>query len=77
MSDYAIVDPDDVSDQYAGTDVPGEFRRLTDALEAEQLSATLIRVPPHCDFEQGTGHGDATKIDDFWDASPHAAQRRG
>jgi mannose-6-phosphate isomerase-like protein (cupin superfamily) len=23
---------------------------------AEQLAATLIRVPPHADFEQGTGH---------------------
>ncbi|HEX2102823.1 MAG TPA: cupin domain-containing protein [Solirubrobacteraceae bacterium] len=139
MSEYAIVDPDDVRDQYAGTDVPGEFRRLTDALEAEQLSATLIRVPPHSDFEQGTGHyhdeveelylvtrgtltmrfgdditkvgpgaavrvapktprshrnegdepveiwaisrkidrSDATKIDDFWEASPDARQRAG
>jgi len=138
MSDYAIVDPDEVKDHYAGTDVPGEFRRLTRALGAEQLSATLIRVPPHSDFEQGTGHfhdeveelylvtrgtltmrfgdevravtapaavriapstrrshrnegdepvelwaisrqldhGDATKIDDFWEASPQAAQRR-
>jgi mannose-6-phosphate isomerase-like protein (cupin superfamily) len=138
MSDYAIVDPDDVKDQYAGTDVPGEFRRLTKALEAEQLSASLIRVPPHSDFEQGTGHyhdeveelylvtrgtltmrfgdditqvgpgaavrvapktprshrnegdepveiwaispkidhGDATKIDDFWEASPDAARQR-
>ena len=56
MSDYEIVDPDDVDDEYAGTDVAGEFRRLTDALAAEQLSATLIRVPPHSDFEQGTGH---------------------
>jgi mannose-6-phosphate isomerase-like protein (cupin superfamily) len=135
---FAIVDPDDVKDPYAGTDVPGEFRRLTKALGAEQLSATLIRVPPHSDFEQGTGHfhdeveelyivasgtltmrfgddirrvsapaavrvapstprshrnesdepveiwaisrkidhGDATKIDAFWEASPDAAQRR-
>ena len=24
---YAIVHPDDVSDVYAGSDVPGEFRR--------------------------------------------------
>jgi mannose-6-phosphate isomerase-like protein (cupin superfamily) len=56
MSDYRIVNADDVRDQYAGSDVPGEFRRLTDALEAEQLSATLIRIPPHSDFEQGTGH---------------------
>jgi mannose-6-phosphate isomerase-like protein (cupin superfamily) len=55
-SDYAVVDPDAVDDAYAGTDVPGEFRRLTSALGAEQLSATLIRVPAHCDFEQGTGH---------------------
>jgi mannose-6-phosphate isomerase-like protein (cupin superfamily) len=54
--DYTIVDPDDVKDYYAGSDVPGEFRRLTDALGCEQLAATLIRIPPHSDFEQGTGH---------------------
>ena len=139
MSDYAIVDPDDVDDAYEGTDVPGEFRRLTDALGCEQLAATLIRLPPHSDFEQGTAHyhdeveelyivtrgtltmrfgdeveragpgtavrvaprtrrshrnegdepvdmwaisrrldhGDATKIDDFWEASPDARQRAG
>ncbi|HEY3727276.1 MAG TPA: cupin domain-containing protein [Solirubrobacteraceae bacterium] len=53
---YAIVDPDRVANPYDGTDVPGEFRRLTDALGCEQLSATLIRVPPKSDFEQGTGH---------------------
>ncbi|HEX6744483.1 MAG TPA: cupin domain-containing protein [Solirubrobacteraceae bacterium] len=56
MSDYAIVAADDVDDVYEGTDVPGEFRRLTDALGCEQLSMTLIRVPAHSDFEQGTGH---------------------
>jgi mannose-6-phosphate isomerase-like protein (cupin superfamily) len=55
-TDYAIVNPDDAEDAYAGSDVPGEFRRLTDALGSEQLAATLIRVPPHSDFEQGTGH---------------------
>ena len=137
MSGYAIVDPDDVEDVYAGTDVPGEFRPLTSDLGGEQLAATLIRVPAHCDFEQGTGHyhdeveelylvtrgtltmrfgddiakvgpgaavlvapetrrshrnegdepvemwaisrrldhGDATKIDDFWEASPDARQQ--
>jgi mannose-6-phosphate isomerase-like protein (cupin superfamily) len=56
VSGYAIVEPDDVGDVYAGTDVPGEFRPLTDRLGCEQLAATLIRVPPHSDFEQGTGH---------------------
>jgi mannose-6-phosphate isomerase-like protein (cupin superfamily) len=138
MSDYAIVSADDVQDHYEGTDVPGEFRRLTGALASEQLAVTLIRVPPHSDFEQGTGHyheeieeiyvvatgtltmrlgddvhtvpagsvvrvaprtprshrnegdepveiwavsrrlghGDAVKIDEFWEASPDAAQRR-
>jgi quercetin dioxygenase-like cupin family protein len=138
LSDYRIVNADDAEDVYAGSDVPGEFRRLTDALEAEQLAATLIRVPPHSDFEQGTGHfhdeveelyivargtltfragdevtkvsapsairiapktkrshrnegdetvelwavsrkldhQDATKIDEFWEASPDAAQKR-
>jgi mannose-6-phosphate isomerase-like protein (cupin superfamily) len=56
MSDYVIVHPDDADDVYAGSDVPGEFRPLTEALGAEQVAATLIRVPPHSDFEQGTGH---------------------
>jgi mannose-6-phosphate isomerase-like protein (cupin superfamily) len=141
MSDegFAIVDPDEVENPYADSDVPGEFRRLTEQLGCEQLAATLIRVPPHSDFEQGTGHfhekieelyllsrgtltmrfgeeirtvsapaavrvsanatrshrnegsepvemwavsrqideSDATKIDEFWDASPQAVQRRG
>jgi mannose-6-phosphate isomerase-like protein (cupin superfamily) len=56
MSDYAIVDPDDVKDPYAGSDVPGEFRSLTSALGCRELAVTLIRVPAHSDFEQGTGH---------------------
>ena len=138
MSDYTIINADDVDDVYAGSDVPGEFRALSDALNTEQVAVTLIRVPPHCDFEQGTGHyhdeveelylvvrgtltmrfgddieqvgpgcavrvaprttrshrnegdepvemwaisrkidhSDATKIDDFWEASPNARQRR-
>jgi mannose-6-phosphate isomerase-like protein (cupin superfamily) len=139
MTDYAIVRADDVKDIYAGSDVPGEFRRLTRPLGCEQLAATLIRIPPHADFEQGTGHyhdeveelyivtrgtltmrfgddiatvgagtavrvaprtprshrnegdepveiwaisrkvahNDATKIDDFWEASPDARQHAG
>jgi mannose-6-phosphate isomerase-like protein (cupin superfamily) len=55
-SDFTIACGDDVDDAYEGTDVPGEFRRLTDALGAEQVAITLIRIPPHSDFEQGTGH---------------------
>ena len=55
-SDYAIVDPDEAEDPYAGSEVPGEFRRLTGPLACTQLAVTLIRVPPHSDFEQGTGH---------------------
>ena len=136
---YAVVDPDQVDDEYASSDVPGEFRRLTEALGSRQLAATLIRIPAHADFEQGTGHfhddveelylvtrgtltmrfgddvravhagmavcvaphtprshrnegdepvemwaisrkvdaSDATKIDDFWEPSPAARQRRG
>jgi mannose-6-phosphate isomerase-like protein (cupin superfamily) len=56
MTDYSIVNPDDVADHYADSDVPGEFRSLTSALGCEQLAVTLIRVPAHSDFEQGTGH---------------------
>lgn len=56
MSDYSIVSADGVEDAYADGDVPGEFRALTEALAAEQVAVTLIRVPPHSDFEQGTGH---------------------
>ena len=55
-TDYAIVSPDDAEDAYAGTDVPGEFRSLTSALGCDQVAVTLIRVPAHSDFEQGTGH---------------------
>lgn len=93
---YAVVRADEAEDAYAGSEVPGEFRRLTALLGAEQLAATLIRVPPHCDFEQGSGHfhdeveepveiwailrqldhGDATKVDDFWEPSPRAARTR-
>ena len=139
MADFTVVRADDVKDFYAGTDVPGAFHPLGDALGAQQLALTLIRVPPHSDFEQGTGHyhdeteeiyivtrgtltmrfedeivpveagsvvrvapatrrshrnegdepvelwalsrsdgmGDAHKIDEFWEASPDAAQIRG
>jgi mannose-6-phosphate isomerase-like protein (cupin superfamily) len=138
MSDFTIVQADDVDDHYAGTSVPGEFRSLGKALGCEQLALTLIRIPPHSDFEQGTGHyheqieelyvivrgtltmrfgdevrlvsagsavrvapqtkrshrnegdepvemwaisrrlndHDAVKIDEFWEASPEAAQER-
>ena len=55
-SAFAVVDPDDADDAYSGTDVPGEFRSLADDLGCGQLAVTLIRVPPHSDFEQGTGH---------------------
>jgi mannose-6-phosphate isomerase-like protein (cupin superfamily) len=54
--DFTIVEAEKARDLYAGTDVPGGFRPLTDALGAEQVAVTLISVPPHCDFEQGTGH---------------------
>lgn len=135
MPGFSIVRADDVDNPYEGTDVPGEFRALTSALGAEQVAVTLIRVPPHSDMEQSTGHThseieelyivakgtitfrcddhiekvtapavvrvspgtprshrnegddpveiwavsvpghhDATKIDDFWDASPDAKQ---
>jgi mannose-6-phosphate isomerase-like protein (cupin superfamily) len=53
---YATVDPDQVEDAFEGTDVPGEFRNMTTALGSEQLAVTFMRVPPHSDFEQGTGH---------------------
>ena len=56
MSDYTVINADDVDDVYAGSSVPGEFRPLSDALGTEQVAVTLIRVPPHSDFEQGTGH---------------------
>jgi mannose-6-phosphate isomerase-like protein (cupin superfamily) len=56
MSDYTIVHADAAADVYADSEVPGEFRPLADALHSSQLAVTLIRVPPHSDFEQGTGH---------------------
>jgi mannose-6-phosphate isomerase-like protein (cupin superfamily) len=56
VSGYSVVKADDVEDPYTGSDVPGEFRKLTDGLGADQMAVTLIRVPPHSDFEQGNGH---------------------
>jgi mannose-6-phosphate isomerase-like protein (cupin superfamily) len=56
MPDYSIVRADEAEDAYADSDVPGEFRSLTEALGAKQLAVTLIRIPPHSDFEQGSGH---------------------
>jgi mannose-6-phosphate isomerase-like protein (cupin superfamily) len=56
VSAYSIVRADEVEDSYAVSEVPGEFHSLKEALEAEQIAVTLIRVPPHSDFEQGTGH---------------------
>ena len=56
MTDFSIVNAEQVEDSYADSDVPGEFRSLTEALGAEQLALTLMRIPPHSDFEQETGH---------------------
>lgn len=56
MAGFAVVEADEVPDAYADSDLPGEFRSLTEALGSRQLAVTLIRVPPHSDFEQGTGH---------------------
>jgi quercetin dioxygenase-like cupin family protein len=56
-ADYTIAHAAEADDVYADDDsVPGEFRPLTDALGAEQVAITLIRVPPRSDFELGTGH---------------------
>jgi quercetin dioxygenase-like cupin family protein len=56
MKDYTIVNGLEAANVYEGTDVPGEFRRLTDLLGSEQIAVNLIRVPAHSDFQQGTGH---------------------
>ncbi|HET7416376.1 MAG TPA: cupin domain-containing protein [Solirubrobacterales bacterium] len=56
MADYKIVQADEARDAYADSDVPGEFRSLSKALGTEQVAVTLMRIPPHSDFEQGTGH---------------------
>lgn len=53
---FTIVRAAEADDVYAGTDVPGEFRPLKDALGTKQVAVTQIVVPPHSDFEQGTGH---------------------
>jgi mannose-6-phosphate isomerase-like protein (cupin superfamily) len=53
---YQIIKAHEAKDSYEGTDVPGEYRRLTPHLGSEQVAVTLIHIPPHSDFEQGTGH---------------------
>jgi len=56
MKGYSIVKAKDVRDVYEGSDVPGEFRPLKGALDAKQVAVTFLHIPPHSDFEQGTGH---------------------
>jgi len=56
MKGYSIVKAKEVRDVYEGTDVPGEFRALKNALKTEQVAITFLHIPPHSDFEQGTGH---------------------
>ncbi len=56
MTDYSIVKADEAEDAYADSDVPGEFRSLSKGLGSRQVAVTLIRIPPHSDFEQGSGH---------------------
>src|SRR3989344_473072 len=56
MKGYSIVKAENVRDVYEGTDVPGEFRPLKQALDAKQVAVTFLHIPPHSDFEQGTGH---------------------
>ena len=53
---WGIARPGDAPDAYADSDVPGEFRSLGERLGCRQLAVTVIRVPPHADFEQGSGH---------------------
>ena len=54
--DFTIVVGRDARDSYEEAEVPGEFHSLTESLGAQQVAATLILIPPHSDFEQGTGH---------------------
>jgi mannose-6-phosphate isomerase-like protein (cupin superfamily) len=56
VTDFSIIDPRESPSIYEDSVVPGEFRPLTAAAGLEQLALTLIHVPPHSDFEQGTGH---------------------
>ena len=57
MSEYSIVNADDVDDHYDGHRRPGRVPPAHAARSRPSRSAlTLIRVPPHSDFEQGTGH---------------------
>jgi mannose-6-phosphate isomerase-like protein (cupin superfamily) len=56
VKSYSIVKAEEVRDVYEGTDVPGEFRPLKDVLKTEQVAITFLHIPPHSDFEQGTGH---------------------
>lgn len=56
MSDYSIVNADEVDNPYADGDVPGEFRALTDALGSEQVEVTSVgRRDIHAMTESGCG----------------------
>ena len=52
---YVIVRPAGVRDNDGDSDMPGEFRRLTEAFGGNPLAVTLMRIPAHSDVEQRRG----------------------
>jgi len=56
MSNYKVIQVKNVPDVYEDTDVPGEFKPLKKALGSQQIAISFLKIPPHSDFEQGTGH---------------------
>jgi hypothetical protein len=76
---YRVVDADEAEDAYADSDVPGEFRSLTEAVGAEQLASHRNRGDEPVEMwavSRRSDDGDSTKVDDFWEASPAAHQTR-
>jgi mannose-6-phosphate isomerase-like protein (cupin superfamily) len=59
MSDYTIVNVDDVDDVLG--DYPGEMQPLTAALQNEQVAITHRRMPQHTGGKGGYGHRHRTQ----------------
>ena len=68
-SDYEIVAADECEDANAGSEVPGEFRSMTDLEEEEVYLVTRGTLTMRFG-------DDVHEVDDFWEASPDARQSR-
>lgn len=65
MSNYTIVNFDDVENSFAKRGWPGEMKHLKDPLNTEQVAVTYRKMPPQSGGKGGYGHKHKTQEELF------------